>query len=69
MLQHDGWGDKALIDAGLPVTVLRNNLFMNRLLKTDAESIEREGWFSNPLGRHATRSWPPATSPPRRRRC
>jgi len=29
---------------------LRNNFFMNHLLKTDCETIDREGWFSNPLG-------------------
>lgn len=50
MLQHYWWGEKALIDAGLPVTVLRNNFFMNHLLKTDCENIEKFGWFSNPLG-------------------
>lgn len=50
MLQHYWWGEKALIDAGLTVTVLRNNFFMNHLLKTDCETIEAEGWFSNPLG-------------------
>lgn len=50
MLQHYWWGEKALIDEGLPVSVLRNNFFMNHLLKTDSENIEREGWFSNPLG-------------------
>jgi len=50
MLQHYWWGEKALIDAGLQVTVLRNNFFMNHLLKTDCETIENEGWFSNPLG-------------------
>jgi uncharacterized protein YbjT (DUF2867 family) len=50
MLQHYWWGEKALIDAGVPVTVLRNNFFMNHLLKTDCENIESEGWFSNPLG-------------------
>lgn len=50
MLQHYWWGEKALIDEGLDVTVLRNNFFMNHLLKTDAETIETEGWFSNPLG-------------------
>ncbi len=50
MLQHYWWGEKALIDAGLPVTVLRNNFFMNHLLKTDCDNIESEGWFSNPLG-------------------
>ncbi|MGB1239217.1 MAG: hypothetical protein ACPG4U_13450, partial [Pseudomonadales bacterium] len=50
MLQHYWWGEKALIDAGLKVTVLRNNFFMNHLLKTDCETIESEGWFSNPLG-------------------
>ncbi len=50
MLQHYWWGEKALIDAGLPVTVLRNNFFMNHLLKTDCETIDTESWFSNPLG-------------------
>lgn len=50
MLQHYWWGEKALIDEGLPVTVLRNNFFMNHLLKTDCENIDSEGWFSNPLG-------------------
>jgi len=50
MLQHYWWGERALIEAGLPVTVLRANFFMNHLLKTDCESIDKEGWFSNPLG-------------------
>ncbi len=50
MLQHYWWGEKALIDEGLNVTVLRNNFFMNHLLKTDCETIDSEGWFSNPLG-------------------
>jgi len=50
MLQHYWWGEEALIKNGLPVTVLRNNFFMNHLLKTEVESIDREGWFSNPLG-------------------
>merc|ERR1719359_371650 len=50
MLQHYWWGAEALIKAGLPVTVLRNNFFMNHLLKTDCENIDKEGWFSNPLG-------------------
>lgn len=50
MLQHYWWGEKALIDEGLTVTALRNNFFMNHLLKTDCELIEREGWFANPLG-------------------
>jgi uncharacterized protein YbjT (DUF2867 family) len=50
MLQHYWWGEKALIDAGLNVTVLRNNFFMNHLLKTDCDTINAEGWFSNPLG-------------------
>jgi uncharacterized protein YbjT (DUF2867 family) len=30
MLQHYWWGEKSLIDAGLPVTVLRANFFMVR---------------------------------------
>lgn len=51
MLQHYWWGEEALIKNGLPVTVLRNNFFMNHLLKTDVESIQNEGWFSNPLGK------------------
>lgn len=50
MLQHYWWGEKALIDAGLNVTVLRNNFFMNHLLKTDCDTIAEQGWFSNPLG-------------------
>jgi len=50
MLQHYWWGEKALIDAGLPLTVLRNNFFMNHLLKTDCENIDKHGWFTNPLG-------------------
>ncbi len=51
MLQHYWWGEKALIDAGLNVTVLRNNFFMNHLLKTDCDTIAEQGWFSNPLGK------------------
>lgn len=50
MLQHYWWGEKALIDEGLAVTALRNNFFMNHLLKTDCDTIDRDGWFSNPLG-------------------
>jgi len=50
MLQHYWWGEKSLIDEGLNVTALRNNFFMNHLLKTDCETIDNEGWFSNPLG-------------------
>jgi uncharacterized protein YbjT (DUF2867 family) len=50
MLQHYWWGERALIDAGLNVTALRNNFFMNHLLKTDCENIDNEGWFANPLG-------------------
>lgn len=50
MLQHYWWGEKALIDEGLNLTVLRNNFFMNHLLKTDCDNIQMEGWFTNPLG-------------------
>ena len=50
MLQHYWMGEKALIDVGLNVTALRNNFFINHLLKTDCENIVAEGWFSNPLG-------------------
>merc|ERR1711966_141567 len=51
MLQHYWWGEEALIKNNLPVTVLRANFFMNHLLKTDCENIDKEGWFSNPLGK------------------
>ncbi|MDA9008499.1 NAD(P)H-binding protein [Alphaproteobacteria bacterium] len=50
MLQHYWWGEQALIEEGLAVTALRNNFFMNHLLKTDSDNIANEGWFSNPLG-------------------
>jgi len=50
MLQHYWWGEEALIKNKLPVTVLRNNFFMNHLLKTDCDNIDKEGFFSNPLG-------------------
>lgn len=50
MLQHYWWAEEALIKNGLPVTVLRNNFFMNHLLKTDVETIENKGSFANPLG-------------------
>ncbi|MBU48822.1 MAG: hypothetical protein CL920_09010 [Deltaproteobacteria bacterium] len=50
MLQHYWWGEKALIDEGLALSVLRNNFFMNHLLKTDCDNIQSEGWFTNPLG-------------------
>ena len=51
MLQHYWWGEKALVDTGLPLTVLRANFFMNHLLKTSTDTIDNEGWFSNPLGK------------------
>merc|ERR1712096_480571 len=51
MLQHYWWGEEALVKNDLPVTVLRANFFMNHLLKTDTENIDKEGWFSNPLGK------------------
>lgn len=51
MLQHYWWGEKALVEAGVPLTVLRANFFMNHLLKTDTENIDKHGWFSNPLGK------------------
>lgn len=50
MLQHYWWGERSLINAGLNVTVLRANFFMNHLLKTDSDNIQNEGFFSNPLG-------------------
>merc|ERR1711904_423997 len=50
MLQHYWWGEKCLLDAGVPLPVLRPNFFMNPLPKTDTENIDKEGWFSNPLG-------------------
>ena len=33
------------------MTILRANFFMNHLLKTNTDTIDQEGWFSNPLGR------------------
>ena len=39
-----------MIDAAVPLTVLRANFFQNHLLKTEVENIDKEGWFSNPLG-------------------
>ena len=39
-----------LVEAGVPLTVLRANFFMNHLLKTELDSIDKEGFFSNPLG-------------------
>jgi uncharacterized protein YbjT (DUF2867 family) len=51
MLQHYWWAEKALLDAGVPCTMLRASFFMNHLLKTDADQIKAEGWFSNPLGK------------------
>merc|ERR1711962_1431111 len=62
MLQHYWWGEKALVDSGLPITVLRANFFMNHLLKTDCDNIDKEGWFSNPLGALATLSSARTTS-------
>lgn len=57
MLQHYWWGENVLLEAGLPLTVLRNNFFMNHLLKTDCDNIRapddkssEKGFFSNPLG-------------------
>ena len=50
MLQHYWWGERALIEEGLNVSVLRNNFFMNHLLKTDCDNIREGGWFTNPLG-------------------
>ena len=38
-------------EAGVPTTVLRGNFFMNHLLKTSCDTIDNEGWFSNPLGK------------------
>ena len=45
MLQHYWWGEKSLIDEGLNVTALRNNFFMNHLLKTDCETIDMKDFF------------------------
>lgn len=51
MLQHYWWAEESLHKEGLPLTVLRNNFYMNHLLKTDCDNITNEGYFSNPLGR------------------
>jgi uncharacterized protein YbjT (DUF2867 family) len=50
MMQHYWWGEKALIDAGVPLTVLRANFFMNHLIKTELDNIDASGFFANPLG-------------------
>jgi len=50
MLQHYWWSEECLINAGLHVTSLRGNFYMNHLLKNETESIEKNGFFSTCLG-------------------
>lgn len=50
MLQHYWWSEECLIKAGLPVTSIRGNFYMNHLLKNETDNIEREGYFSTCLG-------------------
>lgn len=48
MLQHYWWGEKCLIDEGLPVTGIRGNFYMNHVLKNDLDNIENHGFFGQP---------------------
>lgn len=41
----------ACLATGVPVTTVRGNFFMSTLLKNDVEKIQKEGYFSLPLGR------------------
>lgn len=50
MLQHYWWGEDCLVQAGLQVTVLRGNFYMNHLLKNEQDHIKDEGYFASPLG-------------------
>jgi len=50
ILQHYWWGEEALVRAGLPVTSLRGNFYMNHLLKNEQENISERGFFASPLG-------------------
>mmetsp|Transcript_3415 Transcript_3415/g.3982 ORF Transcript_3415/g.3982 Transcript_3415/m.3982 type:complete len:333 (-) Transcript_3415:150-1148(-) len=50
MLQHYWWSEECLINAGLKVTSIRGNFYMNHLLKNETENIQKEGKFSTCLG-------------------
>jgi len=50
MLQHYWWGEECLLKAGLNVTVIRGNFYMNHLLKNELQHIQEEGYFTSPLG-------------------
>merc|ERR1712183_6235 len=50
MLQHYWWSEECLINAGLKVTSLRGNFYMNHLLKNEVDNINKEGFFSTCLG-------------------
>jgi len=50
MLQHYWWSEECLIEAGLPVTSIRGNFYMNHLLKNEVDNINQEGFFSTCLG-------------------
>ena len=50
MLQHYWWSEECLINAGLPVTSIRGNFYMNHLLKNETDNIQKEGYFSTCLG-------------------
>merc|ERR1719359_2580628 len=49
MLQHYWWSEECLIKAGLPITGIRGNFFMNHLLKNETENIAERGFFEQPL--------------------
>ena len=50
MLQHYWWSEECLINAGLNVTSVRGNFYMNHLLKNETDNIRQEGFFSSCLG-------------------
>jgi len=49
MLQHYWWSEECMINAGLPVTSVRGNFYMNHLLKNEVENI-KNGFFNSPIG-------------------
>jgi len=49
MLQHYWWSEECLIKAGLPMTSVRGNFYMNHLLKNEVANI-KNGFFNSPIG-------------------
>jgi len=48
MLQHYWWSEECLIKAGLPMTSVRGNFYMNHLLKNEVPNI-KNGFFNSPI--------------------